>query len=241
MVERLQKYMAKSGIASRRNCEIIIKQGRVKVNGVTVSNMGVKINPNLDQVMVDGRIITPKSKMVYIILNKPSGYITSVTDPQKRPTVLDLIDEDVGRIYPVGRLDFESEGLLMLTNDGEMTYYLTHPKYEVKKQYRVLVAGHPGDDKINSLRRGVDIGNYITRPCELVKIGEDDTNSMFNISIHEGKNRQIRRMFDTVGHSVINLRRERLGNLTLGSLKLGTWRYLYDKEIEDLKKYIYKQ
>lgn len=233
--ERLQKYMARCGVASRRHCEKIINQGRVEVNGEIVVEMGVKINPFMDVIRVDGRIILPEEERVYILLNKPSGYITSVTDPQGRPTVLDLIDKIDSRIYPVGRLDFESEGLLILTNDGQLAYHLTHPKYEVQKQYRVMVHGQPNDNDIKTLQRGIDIGGYITRPARVVRKEIISNNSVFKVVIGEGKNRQIRRMFEAIGHPVIELRRERLGNINLGSLKLGEWRHLSQQELEGLR------
>lgn len=235
MVERLQKFMARCGVASRRNCENIIMQGRVTVNGKIVTEMGVKIDADKDEVRVDGEIISPQSEKLYLLLNKPAGYITSVTDPQGRPTVMDLIGDIGSRIYPVGRLDFDSEGLLLLTNDGELAYCLTHPKFELKKQYRVVVSGHPDEGKVQALRSGVDIGGYITRPAEVYKIEEDGRNSTFSIIIHEGKNRQVRRMFEAIGHPVIHLTREMMANITLGSLKIGNWRYLSSKEVQGLK------
>jgi len=235
LMERLQKFMARCGVASRRNCENIIKQGRVMVNGEIVRTMGIKINPNTDVVRVDGKVISPEKEHVYILLNKPAGYITSVTDPQGRPTVLDLIDKIDNRIYPVGRLDYESEGLLLLTNDGELAYYLTHPKYEIEKQYKVVVVGNPDERDIEILRKGVDIGGYITWPAQVERIKSNKDNSVFRIVIHEGKNRQVRRMFEVIGHPVIHLRRERLANINLGSLKVGEWRYLTQKEVDELK------
>lgn|SRR5690606_9484071 len=241
LMERLQKYMARCGVASRRNCEKIIKQGRVSVNGEIVLTMGIKINPAIDVVRVDGKIINPEKEYIYILLNKPAGYITSVNDPQGRPTVMDLIDGVDNRIYPVGRLDYESEGLLLLTNDGELAYYLTHPKYEIKKQYRVVVAGNPEEKDIETLRKGVDIGDYTTWPAQVERIKTNKENSVFRIVIHEGKNRQVRRMFETIGHPVIYLRREKLGNITLGSLKVGEWRYLTQKEVEELKAIVFNK
>lgn len=232
---RLQKYMAMCGVASRRNCENIIKQGRVSVNGDKVLTMGAKINPSLDVVRVDGKVISPENKHVYIMLNKPAGYITSVTDPQGRPTVMDLLGEIHNRIYPVGRLDYESEGLLLLTNDGELAYYLTHPKYEIKKQYQVVVAGNPKESEIEILRKGVDIGGYTTRPAVVERIKNNEDNSMFCVVIHEGKNRQVRRMFEAIGYPVLYLCRKRLANISLGSLRVGEWRYLTQKEVKDLK------
>lgn len=234
MGERLQKYMARCGIASRRGCEEIIAQGRVSVNGEMIQEMGRRINPQFDDIRVDGKIISPESKSIYIILNKPAEYITSVSDPQGRPTVLDLVEDISERIYPVGRLDYDSEGLLMLTNDGELAYRLTHPKYEIKKQYNVIARGDPDIRAIKMLEGGVDIDGYLTKPANIVKLGMKGNSSIFQVTIHEGRNRQVRRMFETIGHPVIYLKREKFGNISLGSLELGRWRYLSTGEIEDL-------
>jgi 23S rRNA pseudouridine2605 synthase len=236
--ERLQKYIARCGVASRRNSEKIIAQGRVSVNGKIVSAMGIKINPQVDLVRVDGRIITPETEGIYIKLNKPAGYITSVSDPQGRPTVLDLIGDIGSRIYPVGRLDYESEGLLILTNDGELAYCLTHPRYEIDKQYYVLVDGNPGYESIKSLRNGVDIGDHVTQPAKISKLGIEGRNSIYRVTISEGRNRQVRRMFEVIGHPVLYLKRERLGNISLGSLRSGEWRHLSISEIKSLKSLI---
>jgi 23S rRNA pseudouridine2605 synthase len=235
LAERLQKYMARCGVASRRNCEKIIKEGRVSINGVIIKEMGVKVNPKIHEVRVDNRIIRPEPEKIYIVLNKPSGYITSLKDPQGRPTVMDLIGCIESRIYPVGRLDYESEGLLLLTNDGEMAHALTHPKYEIKKQYSVIVTGYPKESDINALRKGIDIGGYITWPAEVVCMGRRGSDSLYRVVIHEGRNRQVRRMFEAIGHPVNRLKREGLANICLGNLALGRWRYLSKKEIEDLK------
>jgi 23S rRNA pseudouridine2605 synthase len=233
--ERLQKYMARCGVASRRSSEKIIAQGRVTVNGKIVREMGTKIDPRLDLVRVDGKVITPDSEGIYIKLNKPAGYITSVSDPQGRPTVLDLIGDIGSRVYPIGRLDYESEGLLLLTNDGELAYRLTHPKYEIDKQYYVIVNGDPVYDSIKKLRRGVNIDGCTTKPAKISRLGMQEENSIYRVTIHEGRNRQVRRMFEAIGHPVIYLKRERLGNIVLGDLGLGEWRYLSIKEIKSLK------
>lgn len=239
MDERLQKYMARCGVASRRNCEKIINQGRVTVDGEIIRDMGVKINPNIHSVRVDGKLIKPESEKVYIILNKPSGYITTVRDPQGRPTALDLIDGIESRIYPVGRLDFESEGLLMFTNDGDLAYSLTHPKYEIKKRYFIIVHGYPGENKLKALREGIDIGDYITWPAEVIALGRRGEDGLYNVIIHEGRNRQVRRMFEAIGHPVKYLRREGLANIDLGNLELGRWRYLSEREVRALKNSVY--
>ena len=195
--------MARCGVASRRSSEKIIAQGRVTVNGKIVREMGTKIDPRLDLVRVDGKVITPDSEGIYIKLNKPAGYITSVSDPQGRPTVLDLIGDIGSRVYPIGRLDYESEGLLLLTNDGELAYRLTHPKYEIDKQYYVIVNGDPVYESIKKLRRGVNIDGYTTKPAKISRLGIQEENSIYRVTIHEGRNRQVRRMFEAIGHPVI--------------------------------------
>lgn len=234
MVERLQKYMARCGVASRRSCEKIISQGRTSINGKIVKSMGVKVDPSVDEVRVDGKIISPEINNVYIILNKPAGYITTVSDPHGRPTVLDLIGPIKERIFPVGRLDLMSEGLLILTNDGELAYLLAHPKYEIKKQYSVVINGHPTDSQVHSLRSGLDIGGYITRPADVKLVGKTHKTTTFNVVIHEGRKRQIRLMFKAIGYDVVHLKRERLANIEIGSLPRGEWRHLSPKEVQSL-------
>lgn len=232
---RLQKYMAHCGVASRRKCEEMIDAGKVAVNGVIVRDMGLKIDPEKDEVLVNGKKIFIEEKYVYIMLNKPPGYITTVKDQYNRPTVMELIGQTSERIYPIGRLDFESEGLLLLTNDGNMAFHLTHPRHQVDKEYIVRVKGCPNDQDINKLRSGIDIGGFITSPAKVYPISSNNQNTLFRIIIKEGKNRQIRRMFDAIGHPVLYLKRIRIGNIKLGDLKSGEWRYLTSREIRILK------
>ena len=230
---RLQKYIAECGVASRRKSEELIKQGRVKVNGITVSEMGVKVSDE-DVVEVDGRKISLEQKKVYIMLNKPVGYISSVRDQFSRNTVVDLIKGVKERIYPVGRLDYDTSGLLLLTNDGDFAFRLTHPKHEMKKTYIAEVEGVPDSNDIESFQNGLRIEDYVTSPAELTVLEKKKSSSMVKVVIHEGKNRQVRKMCDAIGHPVISLKRIAIGDLYLKSLPEGQWRYLKEEEIKML-------
>ena len=228
---RLQKFMADSGIASRRKCEEIILSGRVKVNGVTVTELGTKVDDS-DTVSVDGKDIRPKDKKVYILLNKPSGYLTTVGDDFGRPTVMDLIQDEIHtRIFPVGRLDLETEGLLLMTNDGELSYNLTHPKHNFYKTYEVYLNDIPNLGVVEKLKKGVIIDGRKTAPAKVEWIRDN----ILHISIHEGRNRQIRKMAEALGFKVEYLRRISMGNIILGNLPLGRFRHLNDNEIRYLK------
>ncbi|ACL69480.1 pseudouridine synthase [Halothermothrix orenii] len=233
-MERLQKYMAHAGVASRRKSEKIITQGRVKVNGKIVTELGTKIDPDKDIVEVDGRVIS-KEKYVYILLNKPVGYITSVSDPHGRKTVTGLIKGVSQRIYPVGRLDYDTSGLLILTNDGELTYVLTHPSHMVEKTYRVEVKGFPSDEVLKKLETGVKLKDGLTAPARVSAVKRKEKNTIFNLTIHEGRNRQVRRMCDKIGFPVVNLKRIAFGPLNLKGLKTGQYRFLTEKEVKALK------
>lgn len=238
--ERLQKAMARMGIASRRHSEQLIRQGLVKVNGVTVSEQGYKVTPT-DVIEVSGNTIQDKGTFTYVLLNKPVGIITSASDPQKRKTVIDLIKQEIDvRIYPVGRLDYDTSGLLILTNDGELTFRLTHPSYGVEKTYRVWINGLLSEESINNLISGVYLEDGLTSPAN-VKLVEKDKKgkelTVVEITIHEGKKRQVRRMFAKVGHPVIGLQRIAFGPLKLDSkLDTGQFRYLLESEVIALKK-----
>ncbi|WP_026487593.1 pseudouridine synthase [Caldanaerobius polysaccharolyticus] len=235
-MERLQKYMARSGVASRRKCEELIKSGHVSVNGRVVTDMGVKVDPDVDVVQVDGRVIKPSGKKVYIMLNKPVGYITSVKDQFGRPTVIDLVDYTQERIYPVGRLDYDTSGLLILTNDGELAYKLTHPKHEVPKTYLAVLKGVPDEGDLEKFRSGLRIENYVTSPAEIKVLDVFKNSCQVEIKIHEGKNRQVRKMCESIGHPVVSLERTAIGEISLGDLKQGQWRFLSSEEIEYLCK-----
>lgn len=236
MLERLQKYMAKAGVASRRKCEELIRKGCVQLNGRVVTDMGVKINPDVDVIQVNGKIIKPSTRKVYILLNKPVGFITSVKDQFNRPTVMDLIGYQGERLYPVGRLDYDTSGLLILTNDGELTYKLTHPSHEVTKTYLATLQGIPDEEDLRRFKTGLKIDNYVTSPAEISILKTFNNKSLVKIKIHEGKNRQIRKMCEKIGHPVISLKRIAIGNITLEGLKEGQWRYMTDAEVEYLRK-----
>ena len=230
---RLQKYIAECGVASRRKSEELIKQGRVKVNGITVSEMGVKVSDE-DVVEVDGRRISLEQKKVYIMLNKPVGYISSVRDQFSRNTVVDLIKGVKERIYPVGRLDYDTSGLLLLTNDGDFAFRLTHPEHEMKKTYIAEMEGVPDSNDIESFQNGLRIEDYVTSPAELTVLEKRKSSSIVKVVIHEGKNRQVRKMCDAIGHPVISLKRIAIGDLYLKNLPEGQWRYLKEEEIKML-------
>ncbi|WP_160691473.1 pseudouridine synthase [Clostridium sp. C2-6-12] len=230
MEERLQKYMASCGVASRRKCEEIILAGKVKVNGVLVNEVGIKIDPSKDKVEYEGKIISKEEKKVYIMLNKPEGYISSVKDEKDRKTILDIVKVEE-RIYPIGRLDYDSSGLLLLTNDGEIYNKIIHPRVEIIKKYIAVVKGEITEKDIKKFEIGIDIGGYITAPAELKVISYDKKVSTIEIGIHEGKNRQIRKMCAVLNHEVLSLKRIAIGEIKLGYLKRGEYRELNDEEI----------
>jgi len=232
---RLQKFLAEAGLGSRRKCEEIIITGRVKVNDIVVNELGTKVDPEKDVVKVDDKIIKKRDK-VYIVLNKPEGYITSVKDQFNRPTVLDLLRGVKERVFPVGRLDYNTSGLLILTNDGDLSYKITHPKHKVVKTYIALIKGIPDEADLERFRKGLKIEeDFITSPAEIEILKTYKNSSLVRIKIHEGRNRQIRKMCAAIGHPVMKLTRESIGKITLGGLKKGDWRYLTDEEIEYLK------
>lgn len=232
---RLQKYMAKCGVASRRKSENIILEGRVKVNGKTITELGIKVDPDKDVVILDNKIIRMEKNNVYIIINKPEGYVTTVSDQFNRPTVIDLIRSIDERIYPVGRLDYDTSGLLILTNDGNLTYKLTHPKHEINKEYIAKIKGIPNNKSLNEFRNGLKIEDYVTSKANIEIIETYRQNSQVKIIIHEGKNRQVRKMCEKIGHPVIKLKRVAIGDLNIDKMKTGEWRFLTSKEVEYLK------
>ncbi len=234
---RLQKYLADNGIASRRKCEELILQGKVRVNGEEIKALGTKIDPNNDIVEFNGKEIkNSKKEYTYILLNKPIDYVTTVKDQFNRNTVLDLVKLKGVRLVPVGRLDMYTSGAIILTDDGDFVYKVTHPKHEIPKTYNATVVGKVTNEEIEILKNGVDIGDFITSKAEvkILKIDEQKNISRLQITIHEGKNRQIRRMCEAIGKKVISLHRSKIGNLTVKDLALGNWRYLTKKEIETL-------
>lgn len=230
---RLQKYLAECGIASRRKAEEYIQEGKVQVNGKSVTELGVKINPEKDIVYFNNKKVTKQNENIYILLNKPIGYVTTTKDQFNRETVLDLIRGINKRIVPVGRLDMYTSGALILTNDGDFTYKVTHPSHEITKTYVATLRGIITNEEIEKLRSGVEIEDYLTRPAK-VKILKTDTErniSRIEITIHEGKNRQVRKMCEAIGRNVMALHRSKIGNITVKDLKIGEWRYLSQNEI----------
>lgn len=238
MQERLQKLIANAGIVSRRHAEQLIANGEVTVNGKVVREPGTKADPATDHIKVRGKLINPtleRREKVYVLLNKPKGYLSSVSDPEGRPTVLELLPASLGRVFPVGRLDFNTEGLLLLTNDGDFTNFITSARNKVEKVYEGKVKGVPDERAIERLRRGVTLEDGTrTAPAKIRRVGETESNAWFEILLHEGKNQQIRRMFDLIGHSVLKLRRSRIGSLRDDSLKPKKWRKLTSEEIKML-------
>lgn len=235
-IVRLQKYIAMSGTASRRAAEVMIEEGRVSVNGSVVRELGTKVEIGADSVTVDGKKIKPEVKKYYIMMNKPVGYVTTVNDQFDRPTVIDLIGEEItARVFPVGRLDFDTEGLLLLTNDGDFTYEVTHPKFHMDKTYVVTLKGGISVKGLNQLRRGVVIEDYKTSPAEIEMLSAEKGVTVIKITIHEGRNRQVRKMMEAVGCKVSGLKRISIGDVELGNLPLGRWRYLTSHEINRLK------
>ena len=235
MTERLQKVMAEFGVASRRKCEDMITAGKVRVNGSLITELGTKVDKENDIIEVEGKIIKCSESRVYILLNKPVGYITSAKDQFGRPTVLDLLKGISVRVFPIGRLDYDTEGLILLTNDGDLTYMITHPKHNIDKTYRTLINGEAGINDIESFKHGIAIEDYVTSPARMEIIRCVKGNSVVDITIHEGKNRQVRKMCSAIGHEVIWLKRIRIGEIELGELKTGEWRCLNDEEIKYLK------
>ena len=234
MEERLQKYMAACGVGSRRSCEAMIKAGRVRVNGTVIRTLGTKINSSKDCVEVDGKTIKKDERLRYFMLHKPAGYLTTMRDPGKRPTIYDLLPELKGRYVPVGRLDMDTEGLLLLTNDGDFCYRLTHPKYEIKKTYVAKVRGLVSLEVIKALEEGVELEDGKTAPAKARIIKKLRNTTTVEHVIHEGKKRQVRRMFEAQGHPVLQLRRIAIDKLSLKGVDQGEIRELTEKERKQL-------
>jgi pseudouridine synthase len=235
MEQRLQKLIATAGIASRRHAEELIASGRVTVNGKVITELGTKADPDKDHIKVNGKLINTQLRAhekVYVLLYKPRGYLSSVSDPDKRPLVTELLPASLGRLHPVGRLDFNTEGLLLLTNDGDFTNFITAARNRVEKIYEAKVKGVPTEAAIQRLRRGVKLDDGTrTAPATIEKLDETATNSWFEVRLHQGRNQQIRRMFEMIGHSVLKLRRVQIGYLREERLKPGHWRFLSDAEV----------
>jgi 23S rRNA pseudouridine2605 synthase len=235
MEERLQKLIAQAGIASRRAAEELIKAGAVSVNGETVTELGTKADPSKDSIKVRGKLINPKletREKVYVLLNKPRGFLSSAADPEGRRLVTELVPESLGKLHPVGRLDYMTEGLIILTNDGELTNFITQSKNRVAKVYEAKVKGLPSEKQIETLRRGVTLDDgFRTAPAEIKAVGQTENNAWYEITLHEGHNQQIRKMFDAIGHSVVKLRRVSIGHLRDDKIKSGMYRFLTPAEV----------
>ena len=232
---RLQKYIAKSGVASRRKAEELILEGKIQVNGKTITELGIKVNPEKDIVTYNGKKLKTEEEFVYILLNKPIGYVTTVKDQFGRDSVLDLV-KIKEHLVPVGRLDMYTSGALILTNDGDFVYKVTHPKHEIEKTYTVTIKGIVKNEEVEMLRKGVKIENYITKPAKvkILKTDEEKNFSRLEITIHEGKNRQVRKMCETVGHKVLALHRSKIAGIGVKDIPLGKWRFLKEKEINKI-------
>ncbi|MCX5781032.1 MAG: pseudouridine synthase [Firmicutes bacterium] len=231
---RIAKYLAQTGIASRRHAEEYIAEGRVRLNGIVVSEMSTLVDPQTDRIEFDGRPVQAETP-VYILLHKPPGYITSASDPQGRATVLELVRDVKQRIYPVGRLDYDTSGLLLLTNDGEFTNLMIHPRYKIEKEYQACVSGRIMDQELQILSHGVVLEDGLTAPAQIRLISRDAQASVIRITIHEGRNRQIKRMCAAIGHPLLRLSRIGLGFLSLEELGSGQYRNLHLDEVERLK------
>ena len=230
---RLNKFMAEAGIGSRRACDRIIEEGRVSVNNKTVTLLGTDVDEHNDSIAVDNKRIKQK-RYSYIMLHKPKGYVTTVRDEKGRKTVMELVNLDK-RLYPVGRLDYDTEGLLLLTNDGELTFRLTHPKHEIFKTYIVRIEGQLANEELSVLKSGIEMDRRNTLPAIVNILKTDEKHQRIEISIREGKNRQVKRMFEAIGKTVIFLKRTKIGEISLGGLSRGKWRYLNEKELNYLK------
>jgi len=229
--------MAAAGVGSRRKCEELISEGRVTVNGKVVDRLGMKVDPQKSEIRVDGKLVTLPDRNYYILLNKPAGYTSTKFDPFAKKTVLELVADVSANLHTVGRLDVDTEGLIILTNDGDLTYRLTHPSHEIGKTYVATVRGKVDEDDLDRLRTGIQLEDGVTAPAKakLLNVSPDGRRSTVELTIHEGKKRQVRRMFNAIGHRVEHLIRTKIGSISIGNLKAGEWRYLTDDEVKRLK------
>lgn len=232
---RLQKYLALCGAASRRAAEKLISEGHVQVNGITVREMGIQIDETKDRVALNGQLLRPEAEKHYLAYNKPIGEVTTVSDPEGRATVMDKFRDYPVRLFPVGRLDYDSEGLLLLTNDGDMMNRLLHPSHEVDKVYWIKVSNQVTDEEIRQLRRGVMIDGRLTSPAQVRLIRRETFDTVLTVTIHEGRNRQVRKMIEAIGHQVVHLKRVGFGPVSLEDLPSGYWRPLTEAELKKLK------
>ncbi|MGB9699705.1 MAG: pseudouridine synthase [Thermodesulfobacteriota bacterium] len=234
---RISKILAEAGIASRRKAEELIREGRVTVNG-RVAQIGDKADPAKDHIKVDGRRVSPPTNKVYIILYKPKGVVTSTDDPEGRTTVLDLIKPLKTRLFPIGRLDFDAEGVLLLTNDGELAHCLTHPSFQVPRKYLVKIKGQPPEEEIEKLRQGIKLADGHTAPCLIFPVKKTKENLWVEMTLYEGRNRQIKRMWEKIGYQVLKLKRIAFAGLSLGKMRPGEYRFLSPRELQKLQKII---
>lgn len=233
-MERIQKVMATAGVASRRHCEAMIAAGLVKVNGRVVTEPGTKVDPQKDKIQVDGETLRLSTRKYYLLMYKPRGYVTTMSDEKGRKQVTDLLKGIMARVYPVGRLDYDSEGLLLLTNDGELTFALTHPSHLVHKTYLARVEGIPKKDQLEQMSKGLNLEDGPTAPAQVRLVGQHDGNALVEVTIHEGRNRQIRRMFEHIGYRVLRLKRIKMGDLSLETMRPGEYRHLSELEVSQL-------
>lgn len=240
MSERLQKLISQAGIASRRHAEQLILAGEVTINGEVVTELGTKADPKVDHIKVGGKLINTKlenRELVYVLLNKPKGFLSSVSDPENRSLVTELVPESLGKLHPVGRLDYSTEGLLILTNDGDFTNFITAAKNKIPKVYEVRVKGLPGDRQIEQLRRGITLEDgFRTAPAEVRLMHQTDNNAWYEVTLIQGHNQQIRKMFDAIHHSVTRLRRVAIGHIREDRMPLGAYRLLDEKEVKQFSK-----
>jgi 23S rRNA pseudouridine2605 synthase len=233
---RLHKFLADAGICSRRKAEQCIRDGIVRVNDIIVRELGTKVEPGIDHVSFDGKIVSQTNQKIYLMLNKPKGCVTTVSDPEGRPTVMDYIKSVKGRVFPIGRLDFNTEGLLLFTNDGEFANQLLHPKFKIVKKYFVITNKLPSIQEIRRLENGVQLEDKKLAKSRIVILDQKQIPCSMEISIHEGWNKQIRRMFETIGYEVLYLMRIQIGGLYLGNIKPGTYRFLQKSDLELINK-----
>lgn len=233
---RLNKFLAQAGVASRREVDRLIDEGKIKVNGRVVQTLGTKIDDQKDRVEVGGKPVKRGEGMAYLMLNKPPGYLVTLKDPFKRPTVKELLPSLKERVFPVGRLDYDSEGLLLFTNDGELAHRLAHPRYKIPKNYLVDVKGMPDPSKISRLEKGIVLDGKKTAPARIAKLRDSSKKTLFQVEIYEGRKREVKRMFEAVGHRVLHLKRVGFGGIRLGKLRTGKWRFLTQREVSSLQR-----
>jgi len=238
MLIRLNKFLSQAGIASRREADRLITEGRIKINSQVIQELGYKIDDQKDRIEIDGREVRQEQTPIYLMLNKPKGYLATLKDTFGRPTVMNLLSNLKKRVFPVGRLDYDSEGLLLFTNDGELTYRLTHPRYNIKKTYLVKVKGKPDSAKLTKLKKGVFLDGKKTAPAKVTLLESNPRRSLLRVEIHEGRKREVRRMFEFIGYRVFKLVRVDFAGLKIGKLKSGTWRFLRQQEIKKLKEQV---